>query len=190
MNKCATFHKDSPSDKKVKLSLTSAIELSETAVFCVQLCIETLCKWATSVAHLTNLSFEFFYEIFTEDASPLPLYHGAKKSKMTKNSNQGGPALKQRMYIASRTSRWCFDRQRDKTVKSESRKDLQQSAFTARWHATADWYPCAGFSRFFGGLPGRFRCGSRTASRMCFGTCCEMRSTNLWAVFPTNRLPH
>ena len=29
--------------------------------------------------------------------------------------------LKQRMYIASRTSRCCFDRQRNKTVKSESR---------------------------------------------------------------------
>ena len=35
-------------------------------------------------------AFEFFYEIFTEDASPLFLYHDAKKSKMTKNSNQGG----------------------------------------------------------------------------------------------------
>ena len=46
------------------------------------------------MAHLTNFSFEFFYDIFTEDASPLFLYHGAKKSKMTKNSNQGGPALK------------------------------------------------------------------------------------------------
>ena len=53
----------------------------------------TLCKWATSVAHLTNFSFEFFYKIFTEDASLPLLYHGAKKSKMTKNSNQGGPAL-------------------------------------------------------------------------------------------------
>ena len=43
---------------------------------------------------MTNFSFEFFYEIFTEDASLLLLYHGAKKkSKMTKNSNQGGPAL-------------------------------------------------------------------------------------------------
>ena len=47
------------------------------------------------MAHLTNFSFEFFNEIFTEDASLLLLYHGAKKSKMTKNSNQGGggPAL-------------------------------------------------------------------------------------------------
>ena len=33
MNKCAKFHKDSPSSKKVKLNLTRAIELSEKAVF-------------------------------------------------------------------------------------------------------------------------------------------------------------
>ena len=44
-------------------------------------------------APLTNFSFEFFYKIFTEDASLPLLYDGAKKSKMTKNSNQGGPAL-------------------------------------------------------------------------------------------------
>ena len=31
-----------------------------------------------------------FYEIFTEDASLLQLYHGAKNSNMTKNSNQDG----------------------------------------------------------------------------------------------------
>ena len=42
------------------------------------------------MAHLTNFSFEFFYDIFTEDASLPILYHGAKKSKMTKNPNQGG----------------------------------------------------------------------------------------------------
>ena len=33
MNKCAKFHGDSPKGKKVKFSLTSAIEFSETAVF-------------------------------------------------------------------------------------------------------------------------------------------------------------
>ena len=33
MNKCAKFHKDSPSGKKVKFKLAKAIELSETAVF-------------------------------------------------------------------------------------------------------------------------------------------------------------
>ena len=39
---------------------------------------------------MTNFSFAFPDDIFTEDV-PLPfLYHGAKKSKMTKNSNQGG----------------------------------------------------------------------------------------------------
>ena len=33
MNKCAKFHKDSRSDKKVKFNLPSAIELSEKAIF-------------------------------------------------------------------------------------------------------------------------------------------------------------
>ena len=33
MNKCAKFHKDSPSGKTVKFNLARAIELSETAVF-------------------------------------------------------------------------------------------------------------------------------------------------------------
>ena len=33
MNKCAKFHKDSPSGEKVKFNLPSAIELSETAGF-------------------------------------------------------------------------------------------------------------------------------------------------------------
>ena len=33
MNKCAKFHKDSLSDKKVKFDLPSAIELSEMADF-------------------------------------------------------------------------------------------------------------------------------------------------------------
>ena len=37
MNKCAKFHKDSPSDKKVKFNLPSVIELSETAVLCTTL---------------------------------------------------------------------------------------------------------------------------------------------------------
>ena len=33
MNKCAKFHKDSPSDKKVQLNLPRAIELLETGDF-------------------------------------------------------------------------------------------------------------------------------------------------------------
>ena len=37
-----------------------------------------------------QLYLRIFYKTFTEDASLPLLYHGAKKSKMTKNSNQGG----------------------------------------------------------------------------------------------------
>ena len=51
------FHKDSPSGKKV----TSISRERLNCRFCVQFCIETLCKRRTSVAHLTNYSFEFFY---------------------------------------------------------------------------------------------------------------------------------
>ena len=48
------------------------------------------------MAYLTNFSpLPFFYEIFREDASLLLLYHGAKKSKMTKTQIKGGgPAFK------------------------------------------------------------------------------------------------
>ena len=48
------------------------------------------------MAHLTNFSFEFFYEIFTEDASLRLLYHGAKSQKWPKaqiKGGGGGPAL-------------------------------------------------------------------------------------------------
>ena len=41
------------------------------------------------MARFTNFSFEFFYEIFTEDASLFRLHHGAKKSKMTKTQIKG-----------------------------------------------------------------------------------------------------
>ena len=46
---------------------------------------------------MTNFSFEFFYKIFTEDASLSRLYHGAKKSKndqKLKSRGGGGPALR------------------------------------------------------------------------------------------------
>ena len=48
-----------------------------------------------------------FYEIFTEDASLLFLYHGAKKWKMTKNSNRGGPALRWLRRNAQRSEQSC-----------------------------------------------------------------------------------
>ena len=71
MNKCAKFHEDSPSDKKVKFNLPSAIELSETDDFVYNF-IETLCKRATSVAHLTNFSFVLNY--FMKFSQKMPLY--------------------------------------------------------------------------------------------------------------------
>ena len=58
MNKCAKFHKDSPSGKKLKFNLPSAIELSETAEFVYNF-IEALCKWATLVAHLPTFPLNF-----------------------------------------------------------------------------------------------------------------------------------
>ena len=58
-------------------------------------CIETVYQRATLKAHLTNFSLEFLHAVFTQHAALHLLHHGAKKSKMTKNSNQGrGPCLK------------------------------------------------------------------------------------------------
>ena len=99
MNKCAKFHKDSPSGKKVKFNLARAIELSETfGRFGVQLCIETLCKRTTSVAHLTNFSFEFVYEIFNFQRrclsiSSIPWCKKVKNDQKLK-SRGGGSCLK------------------------------------------------------------------------------------------------
>ena len=62
------------------------------------------------MAYLTNFSFEFFYKIFTKDASRPILYHGVKKSKMTKNSNQGGggSCLNTEACPIVDTTCWCF----------------------------------------------------------------------------------
>ena len=63
--------------------------------FCVQLCIETLYKWATSVAHLTNFSFEFFLWNFHRRClftSSIPWCKKVKNDQKLK-SRGGGPAL-------------------------------------------------------------------------------------------------
>ena len=96
MNKCAKFHKDSPSGKKVKFNLARAIELSETGRFCVQLWIETLGKRATSVAHLTNFSFEFFLWNFHRrclSTYSIPWCRKSQKWPKTQIKGGGGPAL-------------------------------------------------------------------------------------------------
>ena len=61
---------------------------------CVQLCIETVCKRATSVAHLTNFSFEFFMKLSQKMPVSVTSSISWCKVKMTKNSNQGGPDLR------------------------------------------------------------------------------------------------
>ena len=94
MNKCAKFHKDSPSDKKVKFNLARAIELSETAVFVYNFVLKPYAseqlRWHIWPTFLLNFLMKF--------SQKMPLYFFyimvQKKSKMTKNSNQGGgPAL-------------------------------------------------------------------------------------------------
>ena len=64
--------------------------------FCVQLCIETLCKRPTLVAHLTNFSFEFFYKNFHRrclSTSSIPWCKKVKNDQKLK-SGGGGPALR------------------------------------------------------------------------------------------------
>ena len=80
MNRCATFHGDSPSGKKSYQSRQRDRTFGDGR-FCVQLCIETPYNRAISVAHLTNFSSEFLFVIFTEDAYVLLLYHGAKSRR-------------------------------------------------------------------------------------------------------------
>ena len=85
------------------------------------------------MAHLTNFFFEFFYEIFTEDASLLLLYHGAKKSKMTKNLNQGGPALTKanntnngcKNDINKRTGHYKQGKHKESKIETRHKKDKQ-----------------------------------------------------------------
>ena len=93
MNKCAKFHKDSPNDKKVKFNLPSAIELSETAVFVYNFVLKPYASGQLRWHIWPTFPLIFFYEIFTEDASLLLLYHGSKSQKWPKTQIKGGPAL-------------------------------------------------------------------------------------------------
>ena len=117
MNKCAKFHKDSPSDKKVKFNLPSAIELRRQPILCTTL-FRNFMQASNFGGTFDQLSFEFVNEIFTEDASLLLLYHGAKKSKMTKNSNQGGVLPK--AYFRYKTSDRYDPDKNDKLSKLDS----------------------------------------------------------------------
>ena len=99
INKCAKFHKDSPSGKKLNSISRERLNFRRRPFLCTTL-YRNLMQASNFGGTFDQLSFEFFYKIFTKDASLLVLYHGAKKSKMTKNSNQslggggGGSCLK------------------------------------------------------------------------------------------------
>ena len=64
--------------------------------FCVHLCTETISKRGTSVAHLTNFSFNFFPQ-------KLPLYHVYTIVQIIVKNDQKlkskGPALKSRLFV-------------------------------------------------------------------------------------------
>ena len=91
MNKCAKSHKDSPSDKKVQFNLRSRARLNfrRRPILCTTL-YWNLMQASNFGGTFDQLFLWIFYETFTEDAPLLLLNHGAKKSKMTKNSNEGG----------------------------------------------------------------------------------------------------
>ena len=95
MNKCAKFHKDSPSGKKVKFNLPSAIELSETPILCTTL-YRNLKQASNFGGTFDQLFLGIFYEIFTEDVSLLILYHTVQKSQndqKLKTKGGGGGVL-------------------------------------------------------------------------------------------------
>ena len=91
MNKCAKFHKDSPSDKKVKFISRARLNFRRRPFLCTTLYGNLIMQASNFDGTFDQLFLWIFYAIFTEDASLLRLYHGPNMSKMTKNSNQGGP---------------------------------------------------------------------------------------------------
>ena len=79
MNKCAEFHKDSPSDKKVKFNLPSAmIELEGTADFVYNFGNHMQAR------NLGGAFDQFFIRIFMKISGKMPLnvfYTTVQKSK-------------------------------------------------------------------------------------------------------------
>ena len=94
MNKCAKFHKDSPSGKKVKFNLARAIELSETAVFVYNF----VYKPYASEQLRWHIWPTFPLNIFMKFSQKMPLYvvytMVQKSQKWPKTQIKGGPALK------------------------------------------------------------------------------------------------
>ena len=87
LNKCAKFHENILSSKKVKFNLPSAIELSKTADLCTIL-YRNLRQASNFGGTFDQLFFEFLWNFHRRclSTSSIPW---CKKSKMTKTSNQG-----------------------------------------------------------------------------------------------------
>ena len=88
------------------------------------------------MAHLTHFSFEFFYKIFTEDASLSLLYHSAKKSKWPKTQIKGGPALSS---MKNRKVWWIWKiRVRRMTKKSRKKRNMIEDEQTDKQFSKND----------------------------------------------------
>ena len=68
--------------------------------FCVQLCIETFCQRATSVAHLTNFSFDFFLWYSHRRCLFTSAIQWCKKVKNDQKLKSRGPALNQPIRLS------------------------------------------------------------------------------------------
>ena len=93
MNKLAKFHKDSPSDKKLNSIFRAQSNFPRRPNLCTTLYrnLKQSNNFGGTFDQLFR-AFEFFYEIFTEDASLL-LHHGAKKVKNDQKLKSRGSCL-------------------------------------------------------------------------------------------------
>ena len=83
----------------ITLETQQNVEKKRSWPICVQLCVDTLCKRATLVAHhLANFSLEFCV-VFKKDAASLFLqYHGAKSQNDQKLTSRGPSCLKGELH--------------------------------------------------------------------------------------------
>ena len=106
MNKCAKFHKDSPSGKKVKFNLARAIELWETAVLCT-----ILYRNLMQASNFGGTFDQLFLWIFLWNFHRMPLnffYTTVQKSQKWRKPKSRGPALIRRSEVFFRHS--CFSK--------------------------------------------------------------------------------
>ena len=100
LNKCAKFHGDSQSGKKIKFNLTRAIELSETPDF-----VATLYRNPIQASNFAGTFDQLFLWInfLMQFSHKMPLFFFytmvQKSQKMTKSSKQGGFRLKPHIKV-------------------------------------------------------------------------------------------